>query len=287
MTRKLTLTLIWPLMVLGLLPATVFAAAVADSAPAKTPSTKTHTAATASSATSEDDKVLFALGELLSRNAKSFELRAHEKQVVLSGFTAGLKGTASGADAESFVPKIQALQAARATEVAAKAKAAGKAYRELAAKTANTTTTASGIVITTLKAGAGAIPTAEDQVKVNYEGKLVDGTVFDSSIKRGQPATFPLKGVVPCWTEALQTMHVGAKNRVICPSDVAYGDRGRPPTIPGGATLVFEIELLGIVKVEAPPAAASPVVPTPPPATPASPPVSATPPAMPTSPHKR
>jgi FKBP-type peptidyl-prolyl cis-trans isomerase FkpA len=83
---------------------------------------------------------------------------------------------------------------------------------------------------------------------VHYEGKLIDGTVFDSSIKRGEPATFPLSGVVPCWTEAVQRMKVGGKSRILCPSDVAYGDRGQPPSIPGGSTLDFTVELLEIVK---------------------------------------
>lgn len=85
-------------------------------------------------------------------------------------------------------------------------------------------------------------------VKVHYEGKLIDGTVFDSSIKRGEPAEFPLTGVVPCWTEALQKMKSGEKAQVVCPSSAAYGDRGSPPSIPPGATPSFEVELLDFHK---------------------------------------
>ena len=87
---------------------------------------------------------------------------------------------------------------------------------------------------------------ASDQVKVHYTGTLTDGTVFDSSVKRNEPATFPLNGVIKCWTEGVQKMKVGEKAKLTCPSDVAYGDNGRPPTIPGGATLIFEVELLEI-----------------------------------------
>jgi FKBP-type peptidyl-prolyl cis-trans isomerase len=81
---------------------------------------------------------------------------------------------------------------------------------------------------------------------VNYQGRLVDGTVFDSSAQHGGPATFPLGKVIRCWTEGVQKLRIGGKAKLSCPSDLAYGDAGRPPQIPGGATLVFEIELLGV-----------------------------------------
>jgi FKBP-type peptidyl-prolyl cis-trans isomerase FkpA len=96
-----------------------------------------------------------------------------------------------------------------------------------------------------LTPGSGPSPKATDKVKVNYKGTLVNGTEFDSSYKRGQPAEFPLNGVIPCWTEGVQKMKVGGKSQLVCPSEIAYGDQGRP-SIPGGATLIFEIELLGI-----------------------------------------
>lgn len=108
--------------------------------------------------------------------------------------------------------------------------------------------TASGILITTMLAGTGASAKPADVVKVHYRGTLTDGTEFDSSYKRGQPATFPLNRVIPCWTEGVQTMKVGGKAKLVCPSDLAYGSRGVPGTIPADSTLVFEIELLDIVK---------------------------------------
>ena len=105
--------------------------------------------------------------------------------------------------------------------------------------------TASGLVYRELKAGAGASPKATDVVTVHYRGTLVDGVEFDSSYKRNEPAKFPLNQVIPCWTEGVQKMKVGGKSQLVCPSNIAYGDRGSPPDIPGGATLIFEVELLG------------------------------------------
>jgi FKBP-type peptidyl-prolyl cis-trans isomerase FkpA/FKBP-type peptidyl-prolyl cis-trans isomerase FklB len=102
--------------------------------------------------------------------------------------------------------------------------------------------------MTTITPGKGAAPAAEDTVKVHYHGTLIDGTVFDSSVQRGEPATFRLNGVIKCWTEGVQRMKVGSKSRLVCPPQIAYGDRGAPPRIKPGATLVFEVELLDIVK---------------------------------------
>jgi len=121
-----------------------------------------------------------------------------------------------------------------------------KAYLEKAAAEPGAVRTASGLVYRELRAGTGASPNASDTVKVHYRGTLVNGTEFDSSYKRNEPATFPLNQVIPCWTEGVQKMKVGGKSQLVCPSSIGYGDRGAPPDIPGGATLIFEIELLGI-----------------------------------------
>ena len=112
--------------------------------------------------------------------------------------------------------------------------------------------TLSGIVITTIKEGSGVSPKSSDTVKVHYRGLLVDGKEFDSSHSRGQPATFPLSRVIPCWTEGVQTMKVGGKAKLVCPSGLAYGSRGVPGTIPPDSSLIFEVELLEIVKLQAP-----------------------------------
>ncbi|HEY3824793.1 MAG TPA: FKBP-type peptidyl-prolyl cis-trans isomerase [Bryobacteraceae bacterium] len=121
-----------------------------------------------------------------------------------------------------------------------------QAFLDQAAKESGAVKTDSGLVYRELTPGTGASPKASDVVKVNYRGTLTDGTEFDSSYKRNEPATFPLSQVIPCWTEGVQRMKVGGKSRLTCPSSIAYGDAGSPPAIPGGATLVFEIELLAV-----------------------------------------
>ena len=107
--------------------------------------------------------------------------------------------------------------------------------------------TASGIGVTTLKEGAGANPKMTDTVKVNYRGTLENGQEFDSSYKRGEPATFPLSRVIPCWTEGVQKIKVGGKAKLVCPPNLAYGNR-EIPGIPANSTLTFEVELLDIVR---------------------------------------
>jgi FKBP-type peptidyl-prolyl cis-trans isomerase FkpA len=106
--------------------------------------------------------------------------------------------------------------------------------------------TASGLVITHLVEGDGASPGPQDVVVVHYHGTFPDGRVFDSSVDRGQPATFPLNRVIPCWTEGVGLMKVGGKAKLVCPPEIAYGERGAPPRIPANATLHFEVELLDI-----------------------------------------
>ena len=227
-------------------------------------------AATATPSTppmTEDDKVIFAVGEILSGSVKPFSFSAHEMELVRQGFDAGTRGKKTGVDADSYRTKIQTLLTDRVTKGVAAAKATGQAYRDKAAAAPGASKTASGIIMTTLKPGSGPSPGAEDSVKVEYEGKLVDGTVFDSSKQHGQPLSFKVSGVVPCWSEALQLMSVGSKVKLVCPPDLAYGDRGSPPQIPGGSTLVFDVELLAVDK-------AAPVTE---PAAPAAPPVSPAP----------
>ena len=117
-----------------------------------------------------------------------------------------------------------------------------------AAKEPGAVVTSSGLVYRSLKDGTGPSPTAADTVKVHYRGTFPDGREFDSSYKRNEAIEFPLTGVIKCWTEAVQLIKVGGKSKLVCPSGIAYGDRGSPPVIKPGATLIFEVELLDIVK---------------------------------------
>jgi FKBP-type peptidyl-prolyl cis-trans isomerase FkpA len=196
----------------------------------------------------EDQKTLYALGLLLGGNIKTFSLTPDELKIVEAGLTDSVTNAKPKIELETYGPKVNELAQKRAAAGADEAKKKGQEFADKVAAEKDAKKLPSGVIIRTITPGTGPSPTADDTVKVNYEGKLIDGTVFDSSIKRGQPAEFPLKGVVPCWTEALQQMKKGEKAQVVCPSAVAYGDRGSPPVIPPGATLSFEVELLDIHK---------------------------------------
>jgi len=196
----------------------------------------------------DEQKTLYALGLLIGRNVKQFSLKQDELALVKAGLTDSVTDAKPQVDVETYGPKVNELAQKRASVGVEDTKKKGQEFADNVAKEKGASKSASGVVVRTITAGTGASPSAEHVVKVHYEGKLIDGTVFDSSIKRGEPAEFPLTGVVPCWTEALQKMKSGEKAQVVCPSSAAYGDRGSPPNIPPGATLSFEIELLDFHK---------------------------------------
>jgi FKBP-type peptidyl-prolyl cis-trans isomerase FkpA len=208
-------------------------------------STSPSTAASAEPKT-EDDKTLYALGLSLGRSVGVFHLSAQELEFVKRGLTDSVTGQKPLVEIETYGPKLSALARSRVAAGATAEKEKSKTFLADQAKQPGAQTFPSGMVFIPEKEGTGEMPKPTDRVKVNYHGTLTNGTVFDSSVQRGQPATFPLNGVIPCWTEGLGHMKVGGKAKLICPSTIAYGDQGRPPTIPGGATLVFEVELLGI-----------------------------------------
>jgi FKBP-type peptidyl-prolyl cis-trans isomerase FkpA len=192
----------------------------------------------------DEEKIIYALGLSMSRSLGQFDLSAAEVEIVKQALTDAQAGKPA-VDVETWGPKIQGLVATRSARAGEKQKAASAAFLAKAATQPGASKTDSGLIYKELTPGTGASPKAEDTVKVHYRGTLIDGTEFDSSFKRNQPAEFPLTNVIKCWTEGVQKMKVGGKSQLICPSDIAYGDQGRPG-IPGGATLVFEIELLDI-----------------------------------------
>ncbi|HEX6999847.1 MAG TPA: FKBP-type peptidyl-prolyl cis-trans isomerase [Gammaproteobacteria bacterium] len=205
---------------------------------------------------SEHDKTLYALGQAIGENLSSsiapFALTDEEMALVVVGIGDALRGNESRVDLEAYMPRVQALAQERAAaaerreaEAAAAEKEAAKPFLERMAHEPGAERTASGLIFIPITAGTGASPTATDIVNVHYHGTLRDGTVFDSSVDRGQPISFPLDGVIPCWTEGLQKMKVGGKAKLVCPPEIAYGDRA-VGSIPAGAALVFEVELLGI-----------------------------------------
>ena len=204
--------------------------------------------AVAAELANDEQKTLYAIGVAVSQTLGNFALSESELEIVKSGLSDGVLKRPIKVDMQTYGPKIQQLAQARAAIVAEREQKVGAAFLAKAAAEPGARKTASGAIVKTLKEGSGATPTAADKVKVHYQGTLIDGTVFDSSVKRGEPATFPLGGVIKCWTEGVQLMKVGGKSRLVCPADIAYGDRGSPPTIKPGATLIFEVELLEIVK---------------------------------------
>jgi FKBP-type peptidyl-prolyl cis-trans isomerase FkpA len=192
----------------------------------------------------DDDKIIYSLGLSIYRSLGQFDLSPAEMEVVKQALTDASAGKPA-VDLETWGPKINTLASARASRVSSREKAASAAYLTKAAAEPGAVKTESGMIYREMRPGTGASPKATDTVKVNYRGTLTNGTEFDSSYKRNEPAEFPLNGVIKCWTEGVQKMRVGGKASLVCPSDLAYGDQGRP-SIPGGATLVFEVELLEI-----------------------------------------
>jgi FKBP-type peptidyl-prolyl cis-trans isomerase FkpA len=207
--------------------------AAKSSAPAK-PATMT-----------DEQKTIYALGLSIARSISQFDLSSSELDIVKQAISDAAAGKPA-VELNTWGPKIQSLAQARAQKAADREKEVSAAYLAKAATEAGVAKTESGLLYKEVVPGTGASPKSTDRVKVNYRGTLVNGQEFDSSYARNTPAEFALNQVIPCWTEGVQKMKVGGKARLVCPAQIAYGDRGQPG-IPGGATLIFEIELLDVV----------------------------------------
>jgi FKBP-type peptidyl-prolyl cis-trans isomerase FklB len=214
-----------------------------------------------SSATAQDkpdlttpkQKTSYALGVNIGSN-----LKAQDLDLDATALAAGVSDALNGKPAmsqEEVHATLTAFQQEVMTKMQAKEKVegeqnlkAGEAFLAENAKKEGVKTTASGLQYKILKEGDGPTPKATDTVKVNYKGTLIDGTVFDSSYDRGEPATFPVNEVIPGWTEALQMMKVGSKWQLFVPAKLAYGEHSPSPKIGPNSTLIFDVELLGIEK---------------------------------------
>ncbi len=198
-----------------------------------------------------DNELLYALGALLGSRVQPYHLKPAEFEKVRKGFTDAASGAAlklDEPDLEEWGPRVDAFMSRRMAPVLAAEKDRGRAFLDKAAREPGATRTASGLVLRVTAPGNGPSPTAGDRVRVSYQGRLADGTVFDDSARHGGPMEVALGSVIACWSEALRSMKVGEKARLYCPSTLAYGDQGRPPQVPGGAALVFDVEFIEIIK---------------------------------------
>jgi FKBP-type peptidyl-prolyl cis-trans isomerase FkpA len=197
---------------------------------------------------SEDDKTFYAMGYMLGGNLQRLTLSDKELSALYKGVAMAAKNEKSEVDMSKYQNRIQEVFKARMDKVAEKEKAAGNTFIEKFVKDEDAKKTESGLAYKVITEGKGKTPTAEDIVEVHYHGTLTDGTVFDSSVERGKTISFPLNRVIKGWTEGLQLMKEGGKTKFVIPADLAYGEAGAPPKIPGGATLIFEVELFKVSK---------------------------------------
>ncbi len=217
--------------------------------------------------TAEDrQKALYGFGALIAERTpvKAADFNEADLAEVIKGMKDAAAGKELAVKMEEFGPRVEQLLNEKQAAKAEGEKKKGTDFLAKAAKEKGAKKTASGLVYLETTPGKGKSPLATDTVSVHYKGTLIDGTEFDSSYKRGQPTEFPLNGVIKCWTEGVAMMKVGGKSKLVCPSDIAYGDRGAGANIPGGSTLVFEVELVSIKDpVQAPPAVPNLGVPPP------------------------
>jgi FKBP-type peptidyl-prolyl cis-trans isomerase FkpA len=193
-----------------------------------------------------DEKAIYALGARLGQQAAPLRLTPDEVEILKRAVGDAARGDKLLLDPTVYGSAIQELLRKRSAGDVGQEKLRGLAFQTQAALEPGAVKTESGLIFRTLEPGRGKSPTGADTVTVHYKGTLTSGKPFDSSHDRGQPLEFTLDKVIPCWGEGLLRMKVGEKAKLVCPPEIAYGDMGSPPAIPGGATLVFEVELLGI-----------------------------------------
>lgn len=200
------------------------------------------------------DRISYALGLSMGNNFRASGIQKIDVEDFADGVAAVFEGRKprmtydeAKAEIQAFFTEMEKKQQEQAAAMAAVNAEAGTKFLDENGKRAEVRTTASGLQYEVLTEGTGAMPTAEDQVEVHYTGKLIDGTVFDSSVDRGQPATFGVTQVIPGWVEALQMMKAGSKWRLFIPSQLAYGPQGAGGVIGPNQTLIFDVELLRVM----------------------------------------
>ncbi len=197
---------------------------------------------------SEDDKAIYLIGVSFARQLGRLYLSQREAQIVGKAIVDFNRGEAMDLDPQVYGPKINFLQEARAKQGLVIEKERSDAFLAEKRNRSGAKAMPSGLIYTEIKAGSGDQPESTQTVSVHYTGRLRDGSIFDSSVMRGQPAEFSLSGVIPCWTEGVAMMKVGGKAELVCPAEIAYGETPpRQSAIPPGAALAFEVELLNIV----------------------------------------
>jgi FKBP-type peptidyl-prolyl cis-trans isomerase FklB len=213
----------------------------------------TVTAADSPDLTDAKKKASYAIGLDIANNFKQQEVGV-DGAALAAGISDGMTGKAKLTDAEAkaaldaFRQEVMAQMALKQQAAGSKNLKAGEDFLAANAKKEGVKTTVSGLQYKVLKSGTGKTPKATDSVTTHYHGTLIDGSVFDSSVQRGEPVSFPVNGVIPGWTEALQLMKEGDKWQLFIPAKLAYGERGPSPKIGPNSTLVFDVEL---IKVEA------------------------------------
>lgn len=206
----------------------------------------------------EEQKQLYALGIVVSQRLPRLQLTEAEIAVLQAGFADGLNGREPRVEIPDIAQSLDEFVGKRRESFLTAEKAAGDAFREKLAAESGAEKLESGMIFIGLEPGSGPNPTVADRVTIQYRGTRRDGSEFDSSYENGEPATFPIQGVVPCFSEGLRKMKVGGKAKFVCPPELAYGDAGAPGRIDPGATLVFDVELLEVLATSAAPTETAP-----------------------------